>query len=703
MRKYLNIILLSFFGILSIELRFGYAFYIPFVFYYCIKNIKNMILIVLFSLLSTVTFKLGNMYLLLAIYLSIIIYKILIKNGSKILQVIYLFVINIASYYLYLKINNINNPYVVDIIVVISAIFIFIYIQFINEVKKTNIKNNIYNDLLLYVIISLSTINHSFLNISISLILSIYFVIYLSSNKQYIISFLFSIGMLYILKNIDYAIIIPVISFIYYIPSIISSIILISSLIFVYYNYSFILDKNLFFIIGGIAIVFEMIRSFVIIKDETNEIIENIYERTIKNVDKELNMFSLLLDRIVHDFNTGECDAGIEKIINSLVSSVCITCNNKNKCFTNNKGKLYYYFKSIIYGKEIEFDCNKKEEMKRYVKTINSNILNQNQYVSNIMTPLLQTVSNIVKQYSVDHSTKTEMNYNLFINLEFNLEKYGYELCLFDVCDSFIDSFVIEVGFIDIDYKIEKANIEKISSISLNCKTSVKIKEKKRNRLYITITKKINYEICYGYGSISKIGNSICGDNFLIKELNGNRFVAAICDGMGKGLKASIQSSRLVKLLDESIDTHVSSETSIQILNSLLYIQEYQDKYSTLDFVQIDRNNGEMLLYKAGATYTYILRDNNEVLKIENENLPFGLNEIVTTKKYSLKNNDLIIMASDGIFDNIINIKEFEKMIDKIKESDPQKIAYEILNYARYSEIVNKDDMSVITLKIKNV
>ena len=93
----------------------------------------------------------------------------------------------------------------------------------------------------------------------------------------------------------------------------------------------------------------------------------------------------------------------------------------------------------------------------------------------------------------------------------------------------------------------------------------------------------------------------------------------------------------------------------------------------------------------------------NKMIKIENENLPFGLNELVISKKINLDNQDLIIMASDGIFDNIVNVSDFETFINSIKNFDPQKISYELLNYARHTDLISKDDMSVIALKIKIV
>ena len=60
-----------------------------------------------------------------------------------------------------------------------------------------------------------------------------------------------------------------------------------------------------------------------------------------------------------------------------------------------------------------------------------------------------------------------------------------------------------------------------------------------------------------------------------------------------------------------------------------------------------------------------------------------------------------MLLASDGIFDNILNIEDFERFIKSIKDIEPQKIAYEVLNYSRNTDVISKDDMSIIALKVK--
>ena len=101
-----------------------------------------------------------------------------------------------------------------------------------------------------------------------------------------------------------------------------------------------------------------------------------------------------------------------------------------------------------------------------------------------------------------------------------------------------------------------------------------------------------------------------------------------------------------------------------------------------------------------GATTSYIFKKSGKIDKIINKNLPFGIDEEVDINSYKLDNGDLILMSSDGIFENIVDVEEFEMFINNIKNYPPQRIVYEILNYTLNHKIKAKDDMSIIALKV---
>ena len=95
-------------------------------------------------------------------------------------------------------------------------------------------------------------------------------------------------------------------------------------------------------------------------------------------------------------------------------------------------------------------------------------------------------------------------------------------------------------------------------------------------------------------------------------------------------------------------------------------------------------------LFRIDGNITYLLSGDCDI------------NEEVDMNLYNLDSGDLILMSSDGIFENIENTSDFESFINSIKNYPPQRIVYEILNYTLSHKIKAKDDMSIIALKIQS-
>jgi serine/threonine protein phosphatase PrpC len=108
-------------------------------------------------------------------------------------------------------------------------------------------------------------------------------------------------------------------------------------------------------------------------------------------------------------------------------------------------------------------------------------------------------------------------------------------------------------------------------------------------------------------------------------------------------------------------------------------------------------------IFKLGASNTYIFHDDLTYTKIENSSLPLGIEEEIIHTEIKLKDNDLILFSSDGIFENVIDEQKLLDLIKNIKDEIPQKIAYAILEYTLSTKRKVKDDMSIIILKIEAV
>ena len=310
--------------------------------------------------------------------------------------------------------------------------------------------------------------------------------------------------------------------------------------------------------------------------------------------------------------------------------------------------------------------------------------------------------SNTIKKYVLDINSKKELSYLELMMLKNALIDYGFDITYYEIQKQFEDEFLIIVGIKNISFNESKEIIKTIASNFIEKDISIVFYKEENKNIYINIIPKVKIDITYGFGSLSAEGVDICGDNYLIKELQNGKFVSAISDGMGKGYKAFVESDTTLKLINDIVSLNISTESALEILNTYYCVQDYLEEYATLDFVEINRYLKKANFYKMGASTSYIFKRNGNVEKIINKSLPFGIDEEIDQSQYNLDSGDLILMSSDGIFENIINVDDFLDFISNIKNYPPQRIVYEILNYTLTHKIQTKDDMSIIALKVQD-
>lgn len=65
-----------------------------------------------------------------------------------------------------------------------------------------------------------------------------------------------------------------------------------------------------------------------------------------------------------------------------------------------------------------------------------------------------------------------------------------------------------------------------------------------------------------------------------------------------------------------------------------------------------------------------------------------------------LNSGDVVIMTSDGVFENIQSNDDLENYIMSLIHLSSQSIANEIMNYAKNAKRNTNDDISIIALKV---
>ncbi len=209
------------------------------------------------------------------------------------------------------------------------------------------------------------------------------------------------------------------------------------------------------------------------------------------------------------------------------------------------------------------------------------------------------------------------------------------------------------------------------------------------------------FDCIFGLASAPKSGKTISGDCHSIERLDGDKFMFAICDGMGSGEKAGQKSETTIDLIENFYKAGFDNEIILSSVNRLLNLEK-DDIFSTIDLCTVDLKSGIADFVKMGAISSYIKGEDGCKI-IESGSLPIGiLNEAkATTKKVVLKEKDFIIICSDGIGDSFGSDNDFKDFLLTLKSANPQQQADEILKRA----LANNngyavDDMTCIVVKI---
>lgn len=183
----------------------------------------------------------------------------------------------------------------------------------------------------------------------------------------------------------------------------------------------------------------------------------------------------------------------------------------------------------------------------------------------------------------------------------------------------------------------------------------------------------------------------------------------AISDGMGSGEKAKKSSTTVVQMLKRLLTTGFDKDVSIGLINSAVNLNSNEETYATIDISIIDLNNGNMELVKNGACPTFVKSD-KIVEAIKAVSFPAGVFDKLDLVVYDkdLKENDIIVMCSDGIIESNMEYKNKElwlkELLENITTDDVQKISDIILQESIDNGLgIAKDDMTVIVAKLEKI
>ena len=213
------------------------------------------------------------------------------------------------------------------------------------------------------------------------------------------------------------------------------------------------------------------------------------------------------------------------------------------------------------------------------------------------------------------------------------------------------------------------------------------------------------YSAAVGTASLCAEQKDVCGDTCIAKRCEGGRLLMVLCDGMGHGENAHVQSEKTLELLMLLLEAGYTRRQAITAVNGIMLNASGDEEcFTTVDLCDVDLWNGAVTCEKLGACPTWVVRGDH-LKKVEASSLPLGILEeaMPCHAEYTLHSGDILLMMSDGVADAFRDEEELRHAIVESIFIQPQRMADALLRNALLaSGDQPRDDMSVMVMLMLN-
>lgn len=246
-------------------------------------------------------------------------------------------------------------------------------------------------------------------------------------------------------------------------------------------------------------------------------------------------------------------------------------------------------------------------------------------------------------------------------------------------------------------------NISKILTKLMETKMVVSKREESKtpNLSVLHLKPAPKFDVIFGAAGCAKEGKEISGDTHTLTRISDDKFLLALCDGMGSGENAEKTSSMAISMVENFYRAGFDSDTILSGVNRLLNVGG-EDNFAALDICAIDLSKGICDFIKLGSPEGFLKGKDNTVI-IESNALPIGiLDEFtpsITTK--TVNSGDIIVLVSDGITEAFTDSEKLKEYIFSQNILNPQQLSENILKKAlTFNDNIAKDDMTVLTMRV---
>lgn len=208
------------------------------------------------------------------------------------------------------------------------------------------------------------------------------------------------------------------------------------------------------------------------------------------------------------------------------------------------------------------------------------------------------------------------------------------------------------------------------------------------------------YDALFGFAGKTKDGSEVSGDTHSFEKLTHDKFMMAMCDGMGSGITARNFSETTISLIESFYKAGFDHKLVLDNVNKFLSIGN-AEIFSAVDVCVADLTNGNADIIKIGSPAGY-LKTSDSIVKLTGEALPMGvLDEMKpTVKSISMSPGDILIIMSDGVAD-AFGSEALDDYINNLPAINPSELCMTIIEQAlKNSGGKARDDMSVAAFKL---
>ncbi|MDR0850099.1 MAG: SpoIIE family protein phosphatase [Christensenellaceae bacterium] len=427
------------------------------------------------------------------------------------------------------------------------------------------------------------------------------------------------------------------------------------------------------------------------------------------------------MDRVFRSLVKGNLPAQDAKkmLTCELIQGVCDNCPEKSRCLRQMNGEFNDVFISLINtgfekGKITLLDIpqtltTKCVKVNTLVSAVNGLLNSYKEYSSTItnldssrvlIAEQLLGVSRVLNNLSDEVGSRFEFDYDLAQKIKDELEYLGITLN---------EVFVYKKGEklgINIAIKNTDAeNSEILKTVNKICRASFMLTDIRPTEVSGLSTMIFEvaprYQVAFGLAQAFKNNDAVGGDTHSVTNINNQKFLLAVCDGMGAGEEAQKVSSLAIGLIENFYKAGFDNDTVLSSVNRLLNLGR-SDVFSALDVCVIDQSLGLVDFVKLGASAGFIKHGNMTDI-IESGALPLGILEDIKPRisRTGVEVNDMIVLTSDGISDAFETTENLQQYINNLSTKNPQEMAAEILDRAKeLNHDIPKDDMTVLVCRI---